>query len=161
MATAFEHTQNFPTDPAALFSLLSRADFIEAKCAATGSMKTEVETSGLTLKNIRVLPADLPAAAKSLVGETITVTETQVWSDPAPDGSRTASVSVEFSGPMSFSGTLTLAPAADGTSSITTTGAFKATVPFIGGKIEQVAAEQTARYLGAEEKIAREWLSNA
>lgn len=162
MSTEFTFTQSFPSDPDSIFNLLRREDFILAKCEATGSMSTtaSVEVEGdfsAIITNTRQLPADLPAPAKSLVGETITVTETQKWSPAEPDGSRQATVSVEFSGPMKFEGNLRLAPSGSG-STITTTGKFTASVPFIGGKIEKVAAEQTARYLTAEEKIALQWL---
>jgi hypothetical protein len=60
---------------------------------------------------------------------------------------------------MAFTGTLELSAAQGGNTTITTRGAFSATVPFIGGKIEKVAAEQTERYLVSEERVAGEWLS--
>lgn len=162
MSTEFLFTQDLPSDPDSIFNLLKREDFILAKCEATGSMSTtasvDVSDESVTvISNTRQLPADLPAPAKSLVGDTITVTETQKWSPAQPDGSRQATVSVEFSGPMKFEGNLRLAPCDSG-STITTTGKFTASVPFIGGKIEKVAAEQTERYLAAEERIARQWL---
>jgi len=163
--TKFEFTQNFTASPSEVFAILAQEEFILAKCAATGSLSAQASVSqaglneGQTLTSIRVLPADLPAPARSLVGDTIKVTETQVWSAPEPNGSRTATVSVEFSGPMGFVGILELTPTQTGNTTITTRGAFSANVPFIGGKIEKVAAEQTQRYLTAEERVAGEWLS--
>jgi hypothetical protein len=163
--TAFEYTQNFTGSPSDVFSVLSQEAFILEKCEATGSLSTQArvvtdsEGQVQTLINVRVLPADLPAPAKSLVGDTITVTETQVWSAPGPDGGRTATVTVEFSGPMGFIGTLELAPTQSGNTTVTSRGKFTANVPFIGGKIEKVAAEQTQRYLAAEERVAGEWLA--
>jgi hypothetical protein len=166
LPTEFTHTQSFPADPTELFRLLANEDFIIAKCEATGSLSASAtvtldiddDLKGATvLVNTRVLPADLPAPAKSLVGETITVTETQTWTPASADGSRDAQVTVEFSGPMKFSGHLRLHPTATG-SEIITTGKFTASVPFIGGKIEKVAAEQTTRYLNAEERVAKERL---
>jgi hypothetical protein len=163
--TSFEYTQNFTGSPSDVFSVLTQEDFILAKCTATGSLSTQVKVSQdsdsqvHTLTSIRVLPADLPAPAKSLVGDTITVTETQVWSAPGPDGGRIATVTVEFSGPMGFTGTMELAPTQSGNTTITSRGKFTANVPFIGGKIEKVAAEQTQRYLSAEERVAGEWLA--
>ena len=167
MPTNFSHTQTFPTNSETLFKLLANEDFILAKCAATGSLSATASVSGepdgaMTLISTRILPADLPGPAKSLVGETITVTETQIWTPADANGARTARVSVEFSGPMKFEGNLQLTPAQAGTSraetTVTTTGKFTASVPFIGGKIEKVAAEQTTRYLNAEERVARERL---
>jgi len=112
-------------------SLLATEEFIISKCEATGSLSAEARIDGMlpgpiTLISIRVLPADLPAPAKSLVGETITVTETQNWSEADSTGHRTATVSVEFSGPMKFEGRLQLDRAGDNESSITTTGKFTA-----------------------------------
>jgi hypothetical protein len=60
---------------------------------------------------------------------------------------------------MGFTGALELAPTQAGNSTITSRGTFTANVPFIGGKIEKVAAEQTQRYLSAEERVAGEWLA--
>ena len=88
------------------------------------------------------------------------MTETQIWTPPAPDGSRTATITVDFSAPMTFSGTLHLSPGDQATTTITTRGKFTASVPFIGGKIEKVAAEQTQRYLVAEERVGNEWLAD-
>lgn len=167
MALQFEFTQNFTGSPSEVFAMLSQEEFILTKCSATGSLSAsasieQVLVNGaetVTLISTRVLPADLPGPAKSLVSDTITVTETQIWTPPAPDGGRAATISVEFSGPMSFSGALDLSPTAHTHTTIKTRGKFTASIPFIGGKIEKVAAEQTQRYLAAEERVGNEWLA--
>jgi hypothetical protein len=161
MAKEFTCKQSFGSDPVTVFAMLRNPDYVQTKCAATGSLETTVDVSegpdgSVTITSTRVLPAEVPAAAKKFVGETIAATETQVWSAPATDGSRTADVTVDFSGPLGFSGRLVLKPFGDG-SEVLTEGSFKASVPFVGGTIESVAAEQTARYLGAEERVAAEW----
>lgn len=161
MAKEFTYRQSFGANPVQVFSILTNEEYVEAKCAATGSLETTVEVhegadGSVTITSTRVLPAEVPAAARKFVGETITATETQIWSPPASDGSRTAEVTVDFSGPLSFTGRLALRPFSDG-SEVLTEGSFKASVPFVGGTIESVAAEQTARYLGAEERVAAEW----
>ena len=161
MAREFTYRQSFEADPAAVFAMLRDPEYIQVKCVATGSLETTVEVNAtpagsVTITSTRVLPADVPAPAKKFVGETISVSETQEWSAASPDGSRTADVSVDFSGPLSFSGSLSLTPATDG-SYVETRGTFKASVPFVGGTIESVAAEQTEKYLKAEERVAAEW----
>lgn len=161
MAKEFTYRQSFDDDPFVVFTMLRDEEYVQAKCEATGSLRTTVEVreepdGATTIVSTRVLPAEVPSVARKFVGETITATETQEWSPAASDGSRTASVRVEFSGPLAFTGTLHLDPSGAG-SQVTTQGAFTASVPFVGGTIESVAAEQTARYLNAEEKLAREW----
>ena len=161
MSKEFTYRQSFFSDPITVFAMLRNQEYVQAKCAATGSLETTVEVAespdgSVTIASTRVLPADVPAAAKKFVGETISARETQAWSFPAGDGSRTAKVTVEFSGPLSFSGTLALHPTDNG-SEVVTSGKFSASVPFVGGTIESVAAEQTARYLAAEERVAAQW----
>ena len=161
MAKEFTFRQSFDADPFAVFAMLRDSEYVQAKCEATGSLETTVEIheesdDSTTIVSTRVLPADVPSVARKFVGETITATETQEWSPAATDGSRTASVRVDFSGPLAFSGTLLLIPSGE-ESQVVTEGVFTASVPFVGGTIESVASEQTSRYLSAEEKLAREW----
>lgn len=162
VSTRFEVVQNFPADPFRTFLLLADPTYIEAKCAATGSLRSEVTTSGdpgaaITITTERVLPAQVPAVARSFVGETIDVTEVQEWSGPDAAGSRSAIVTVRFSGPLRFEGTADLRPTDTGCS-ITTQGRLTAKVPFVGGTIEEEAARQTEKYLRTEEVLATEWL---
>jgi hypothetical protein len=145
VATKFHYEQSYDADPSTVWAMLSDPAFI-------------TDDGGCTLTSTRVLPANLPAVAKPFVGDTLTVKETQVWTAPAPDGSRTATTSVEFSAPMSFIADMTLTPSGTG-SVVTTHGDFTASVPFVGGKIEGVAVHETTRYLEKEQLVGREWLA--
>lgn len=164
MAKEFTYRQSFSGDPVSVFAMLRDPEYVVAKCTATGSLETTVDiregTDGaagpVTIESTRVLPAEVPAAAKKFVGDTISATETQEWSVADADGSRRASVVVEFSGPLSFHGDLVLRPTGTGTE-VVTEGKFKASVPFVGGTIESEAAKQTEKYLRAEERLAAEW----
>ena len=162
VATKFHFEQAYGADPAAVWAMLSDPAFITAKCERTGSMETTGEVTptddgGTILTCTRVLPANLPSVAKPFVGDTLTVTEVQAWGPAAADGSRTATTNVDFGAPMSFSADMALTAAADG-SSVTTDGEFKASVPFVGGKIEKVASDETTRYLEKEQQVGQEWL---
>ena len=86
----------------------------------------------------RELPAEVPAFAKALVGDTIRLEETRRYGAPDEDGSRVGTVEVGFgSAPLRLTGTLTLAPTDTG-SAVRLDGEVKASVPFIGGKIERI-----------------------
>ena len=163
VATKFEHDQQFAGTPAAVMTMLRDPDYIQMKCDRTGSLTTSVDVEatadgGVELTCTRVMPANVPAAAKKLVGETITVTETQTWTPQAADGSASAGGTVEFDAPLSFNATVTLAGFGGGTL-VRTTGIFKSGVPFIGGSIESSAADLTTRYLNVEETVGNEWLA--
>jgi hypothetical protein len=163
VATKFEHEQQFSGDPAGVMAMLKDPDYINLKCDRTGSLKSDVDVAdkadgGVILTCTRVLPANVPAAAKKFVGETITVTETQDWTPLAADGSASATGTVGFNAPLGFTATITLGPSGDGTL-VRTSGSFKAGVPFIGGSIENSAAELTTKYLDVEQAVGNEWLA--
>lgn len=158
MSTDFTHEQRFTATPTQVVAMMIDPEYVQHKSDSTGSIKTGVDVTiegdEATVVNSRVMPADVPASVKSFVGETIKVTETQQWSID----DQSAKVDVSFGGPLSFTGTITLS--VDGAETVaTTTGTFKATVPFVGGTIEEMASDQTKKYLRAEEKAAVEWLS--
>lgn len=165
MAKDVNIVQTFPADVSKTFAWLANPDAITRVCTATGSLETTVEVTPESLDGpvrittVRVLPADVPAAARSFVGETITVTETQQWSGADGDGARTAQVEVSFSGPLGFAGELTLRPTSSGCE-LVTRGKMKASVPLIGGSIESVAVESTEKYLRVQERLGREELAS-
>ncbi len=163
VATRLQHDQRFPSDPTTVMTMLRDPAFIELKCQRTGSLETtatieDTADGGCVITSTRVLPSQVPAAARSFVGDTITVTEVQTWTAPGADGSATATVTVDFAAPMAFAGTLTMSPDGEATT-VRTDGEFKASVPFVGKSIEKSVAEQTAKYLTVEETVGGEWLS--
>lgn len=163
VATTFEHEQQFNGEPKAVMAMLRDPAYIRTKCDRTGSLSTDVEVAGasdggVTLKITRVLPADVPAVAKRFVGDTITVTETQVWTKPAADGSASAIGTVEFSAPLSFTAAVCLGASGEGTL-VRTSGSIKAGVPFVGGTIESSASDLMKKYLNVELTVGNEWLT--
>lgn len=163
MATQINDVQRYRASPADVFAMLCDPAFIERKGEASGSIEVsaDVESEGdsVVLVSRRVLPAKLPSFAKSLVGETITLIETQKWGPASQDGSRAAKFHVDFGkNPISFNGEITLSE--DGAdTTLTTTGVIKASVPLFSGKIEAVALDWTRRYLRKELSVGTEWLA--
>jgi hypothetical protein len=163
VATKFHYEQTYAADAPTVWAMLSDPTFITAKCERTGSTETTVDVTddgsgGVTLTSVRVLPANLPSVAKPFVGDTLPDTEKQVWAAAAADGSRTATTTVDFGAPMAFSADMSLTPTSDGCT-VVTDGEFKASVPFVGGKIEKVAVDETSRYLEKEQQVGTEWLA--
>lgn len=163
MATKMEFAQHFEAAPDAIWRLQSDPDYIRFRGERTGATSVTADVvsnaDGSTqVTVIRVLPAEVPSYAKSMIGDSITITETYRWGAPAADGSAAGTMDASFSAPISFVASMSLR--ADGTgTSIDTTGEFKASVPFVGGKVEDLAKQQTERYLRKEQALALEWLS--
>lgn len=163
MATSLDFEQTYPADPAAVVAMLRNPELIQEKMQRTGSLETTVDVQdsadgGFVITTTRVLPSKVPAAAAAFVGETLNVKEVQTWTAAGADGSRSGTVDVDFGAPITFKGTMQLVATADGTM-VTSHGDIKAGIPFVGGMIESGAADQTRKYLKAEETIGREFLA--
>jgi hypothetical protein len=156
----FSQTYDFP--PAAVREMISDPDFIAERATRTGSTSVDIEVAeepngSTTVIVERVMPANVPSYAKSFVGETLTITERQEWAVPAADGTGTAVATAEFSAPLTFTGSMSITADGD-TTTVRTFGEYKASVPFVGGKVEEMAKDQTIRYLTKEQEIGRSWL---
>lgn len=163
MATQLSARLAFPANPTATFALLSDPSYVEEVALATGAHDprvaiTPTEDDGVTIVSTRTLPARIPSYAKALVGETLVLTETRALGPADTDGTREGTFSVEFAGaPMQVSGSLRLVASETG-SEVDIDMTVKASVPFVGGKIERFCAEQIEQFLVREEKVAAERL---
>lgn len=163
MATSLSFDQAFGADPVTVMTMLRDPAYVQAKAERTGGHDVIVDIAdtadgGVVITSTRTMPADVPSYAKSFVGDSLTITEVQTWTPVAADGSARADVTVDFHAPISYVGTITMAASGDGTT-LRNEGSFKASVPFVGGKVERVAAEQTERYLNKETTVGAEWLA--
>ena len=156
-------TIEYAATPEEVFAVLSDVKFQEAKCAATAAIKhsADVKTVGdhTVITTERILPSDgLPDFAKSMVGETLKVTETQDWGPASADGSRRGTVAMAVAGaPIALRGTLSIGRGGSGTTE-KLDAELKAKVPLIGGKIEKAAAPPIEEAIDIEAKVAAEWL---
>jgi hypothetical protein len=163
-----EATMRYPADCRRVSEVTLDPEFQDAKCVATGALSHEVDinTDGehAVVKTVRRMPtSDLPDFVRSLVKDGITVVETDVWSPPAADGSRDATVEVRFAGaPIEMHGTIALRPdRADGENAVARLQAdLKASIPLIGGRIEKACAQAVLAAVKVEERTAGEWLTS-
>ena len=153
----------YAATPDEVFAVLSDVKFQEAKCAATAAIKhsADVKTVGdhTVITTERILPSDgLPDFAKSMVGDTLKVTETQDWGPASGNGGRRGTVDMAVAGaPIALKGTLMLAPGAGGAVE-TLEAELRAKVPLIGGKIEKAAAPPIEEAIDIEATTAKSWL---
>lgn len=158
MATSLSARLDLPADPEQAFALLCDPAYVEEVATGTGGQDVEAgveETAGggATITSARSLPAEVPSYAKPLVGDQVRLTETRAFGPAEADGSRDGTLGVSFgSAPVSITGTLRLQPGGLGTE-VLVEMSVKASVPFVGGKVEKFCAEQIERALGKEEQI--------
>ncbi len=163
MATTLDFSQTYDAQPSTVRAMITDAEFINLRATKTGSTTVDSEVinepgGGTTVVVTRTMPANVPSYAKSFVGETLTITERQEWALPAADGTGTAVATAELSAPLAFTGSMSITT--DGSvTTVRTFGEYRASVPFVGGKVEEMAKEQTVRYLTKEQEIGRDWLN--
>ena len=160
MATSLTARLDIPADPATAYRLLTDPDYVHEVAAATGGHDIDVSVTptadgGSTVVSRRSLPADVPSYAKALVGDSITLSETRSIGPAAADGSREGRIVIDFgSAPASVEGTMRLAAAAGGGTGVDVELSIKASVPFVGGKIESLVADQVRAALSREQTVA-------
>jgi len=151
----------YPTsDPEAAFALVVDPDFRAEVCEASHALDYDVSvdshqdgSADVTVN--RVMPADLPDAMKKMVGETVTIVQTEAWGAPGSDGARVADLLISIKGqPATMKGTIEMAPTGGQVVS-TIAGDVKVAVPFFGKKIEPEIAKAIIAAIRVEQKTVR------
>jgi hypothetical protein len=154
---------DYAATPDEVFAMLADEDFQNHKCAATGALRHTVSIvaqDGQTLiVSTRDMPADdFPPFVRSMVGDTLPVTETQQWGPPDNDGARRGTLTVEIRGaPVALAGTLSLALGGLGCVE-TIEGDLKARIPLLGSRVEQAAAPAVWGAIRVESRTGKAWL---
>jgi hypothetical protein len=159
------HLRYSGATPVTVFAMLLDKDFQDRKCAATGALDhrveiTEYDDGSATIMTVRTMPTDsLPELARSFVGATLSVRQTDEWQAPAPDGARDGTLLVEIEGaPVRMTGTLRLA--GEGAGAVESVdGDVKVRVPLVGGQLEKLVAPVILAATQVEERTGAAWLA--
>ncbi len=153
----------YPADPATVFALLTDESFLGEVAQASGarSHDTTVEREQDTVRTRlhMVMPPRVPDFARAMVGDSIDVVQTITWGPAAPDGSRSGEVGVEIArAPVRMRGTVELTPSG-GDTRCAVRGEVKASVPFVGRRIEQAAEQAVRQAFETQDRLAKERLT--
>jgi hypothetical protein len=148
--------------PDDVFDMLCDQAFREKVCLGVGSVRYDVRISRdgdrATVRNDRVMKADLPDIARKVVGDTIEMVQTEEWGPRQSDGSRSGTFHVEIPGkPGSISGTVSIAPEGGGTREVVA-GRVKVSIPLVGKKLEAEVVKGLKSALRVEGRIGAGWL---
>jgi uncharacterized protein YndB with AHSA1/START domain len=153
----------FDADPATVFAMLTDEAYIAKKTTAAKALRHEISVrrdgDRVTIDLLRVMPPDVPDFVRRFVGETIDIRQKDTWQPANGDGSRDGSIALEMSGaPVKANGSMRLA--ANGSATVVTIKAvLKASVPLVGGKIEQALHQGLTEAAKIEERVGRDWLA--
>jgi hypothetical protein len=157
-----EMHNDIPAD--AVYEMSTSKAFQERKCQDAGALSWDVSIEdgpdGAIVRTRRKLPTvGFPKLLRKFVPAGVTSTETIVWGPPAADGTRTASLDVDFHGsPATMKGTIRVLPDGASACTVVVDAEFKAHVPLVGGKIEGFAAPIIMSVIDAEEQTGQAWV---
>lgn len=163
---ALNASTTLPYDPATVLGILTDEGFVRHMSEYVGgsleSLTVDGDTAGaFTLTAVRTMPTDgLPDMARSFVGQTLSVTQTEYWEAPAADGSRQAKLDMTVAGvPLNVSAVQRLI--AQGTDTVVDLqGSVTSSIPFLGGKIAAAAEPMIGKALDVQAAEARKWLES-
>lgn len=145
-----------------VFAVITTQEHQQAKVATpTGRSSATVTDQGgdVHVRTERELPTSgMPSTVRSLVGDTLRVTEEQAWHPARPDGARTADLTIRVGGaPVRMQGTVTLSPTGEG-SHLVVDADLTCSVPLMGRKIEAAARPTIEESFDHEVRLLKERL---
>jgi uncharacterized protein DUF2505 len=160
------HEITYPAAPDVVSAMTFDPAFQELKCQNTGALAWTADVTPsaaggpTTVTTTRDMATDqFPDFVKSMVGARLKITEVDRWEAAQADGTRTGTITVSIDGaPIKFTGALHLEPTTAGARA-TIAGDLKASIPFLGGRIEQAAAPAITAAVRAEQRTATAWLT--
>ena len=159
----FAERLDYPAAPDAVWAMYCDPAFREQVCAATGAISHHVDVTangaGAAVTVTRVLPARMSESIRKLVGDTVTVTQTETWGADDSSGARRADVTLCVDGkPASMTGTHTLVPTGTGCA-LQVVGDLKVAIPFLGGRLESELAKLIGGALQREQQVGQRYLA--
>ena len=157
----FRHELSYDASPAEVFEMLADPAFRErvgeALDVVSADITLERDGDGFTLTNDQVQRTEgLPSFAKKIAGDTTRVIQTEEW--PSATG---GTLRIDAPGkPTAMVGTIELVPDGAGPVEVVELE-IKAKVPLIGGKLENLMAEQVRDGMDTEREVGRAWLKGS
>lgn len=158
-AMRFQQTATYDAPVADVFAMLTDPAWREKVGVAQGVVSSDVTVTPEGTEGRRVVidqvqnTEGLPAIAKKIAGDTTRAIVTEVWSSPT-----TGTIEILAPGkPTKAVGTVSLVADGDKTRHVTDLE-VTVKVPILGGKLEQVMADNIGRGLEVEQAVGVAWL---
>jgi Protein of unknown function (DUF2505) len=160
----YRHTMTYDAASPAVYSMLTDPAFQQRRAqwghpVAAESSVTPGPGDGATIDVSRTLRISPPGFIKALVGENITIVESQTWPDGSGASERTGTLNVQIKGqPGGLNGTLHLFEDG-GKTTVDVDAEVKVRVPLIGGKVENYVAGMLDKLLNKDAQVGQAWLA--
>jgi hypothetical protein len=160
----YRHTMTYDALAPAVYAMLIDPAFQQRRAewgrpVAAESSVTPGPGDGATIALSRTLNIDPPTFLKALVGNNITILESQAWADADGAAERTGTLNVEIKGqPGGVNGTLHMF-SDGGKTTVDVDAEVKVKVPLIGGKVENYVAGMLDKLLTKDAQLGQAWLA--
>ena len=155
--------QRFPAAPDEVAAMLADPVFVRQWCLATHASAVTVSIDGVppkpfTATTTRAYPTDgFPSFARRFVGDALEISQTDHWSATG-EGTWTGDSNVATTGaPARMLARVSLVPDGDMTRQVVD-GDLKASIPFVGAKLESLMFDAITGALAVMELVGRDWL---
>jgi hypothetical protein len=155
--------QRFPAAPDEVATMLADPAFVRRWCEATHASGVTVSIDGappkpFTVSTTRAYPTDsFPSFARRFVGDALEISQTDHWSEVG-DGTWAGESDVATTGaPARMLARVTLVPDGEMTRQVVD-GDLKASIPFVGAKVETLMYDAITGALAVMERVGRDWL---
>lgn len=163
MSKKFTNADTYAASADQMWAMICDHAYWDSKYETLGATNVEWLTfnasdTALTVSSTREVAANLPSAAKKIIGETAVVTQTEEWTRSGSECNCTISIATKGA-PGGTEGTMTIK--SDGDTSIWTADFdIKVSIPLLGKKLESIMHEETANNFVKEKSFNDEWLAS-
>ncbi|WP_243790264.1 DUF2505 domain-containing protein [Saccharopolyspora gloriosae] len=168
MARRIEHRSTSEWPASQVHAALIDLDYLRERLAELGGTRNELVKHTVDGDAVRfevrqgVRTDSLPPVARTVVGAgDLVIDRSESWRREQ-DGHYTGEIAAEVAGvPCTITGSMWLRDQATGTdaSEFLVDGEVRVNMPFVGGKLEDLVADQVQKLLAAEERFTTEWLA--
>lgn len=160
---AYRSSSEYPAQD--VYTVMVDPEFLEARLRQMGGPgaallehKADADGARYTLRQ-GLDPKDLPSFVRNFMPGTIVIERTETLRLERP-GHYAGTVSVLITGtPATASGSMRLTDRAGGGSEFEVQAEVTVSVPFVGGKIEGIIAEQVKQLMAAETRFTLRWIA--
>jgi hypothetical protein len=170
MARRIEHRSTSEWPAERVYEALIDIDYLKERLRELGGDNTQLLDHTVTADDVRfqvrqgVRAESMPSVARTVVGGDVMIDRSEVWRHEEK-GQYTGEVAAGIPGmPCTITGSMWLRDLADTSggpqvSEFVVQGSVRVSVPFVGGKLEDLVADEVQKLLAAEERFRADWLS--
>lgn len=163
MSKEFTNTDQYTATPAQMWAMLSDKSYTEAKYAELGAENLEwtnfeASEDAVMLSSVREVAANLPAAAKKIIGEKAVVTQIEKWTKSGDTFTCEFDMTTKGA-PGGTKGSMSIKPTGDG-SAWSADFEIHVPIPFLGKKLEGIMYDETEGNFVKEKSFNDSWLAS-